>query len=446
MRWPPPFRSLPNPAQVFAWSVYDLANQSFQLLINTLLFSIFVKSVLVLGKDGQPDADLGTKVWGDMLAVSLVGIIVLSPVLGALADERAWKRELLIASGVVCSILTCLLAVLEPGQVYLGFAIYVVAAIACGLGENFLGSFLPEISTQENVGRVSAIGWTTSYLGAMLLLGATAVHCFALRRPDIEQARPMFLFSGLWFFAGMIPAIIWLREKAQPPAERASLNRIVSRSVARLIQSARESARYRQLVRFYVAFFVYSIGTMTVIFFLGIIGDEFGFGIPQLIAMSLVVALTAGISSAIVGRVQDRFGHKRTVSVMLVVWVAATLTMALGRGIGIAPGFFWVIAGMIGFALGGIGTSSRAMVGAFTPEARAGEFFGVWGMVYKLSGVVGVLVFGRVSSAFGMPAALAVLAGFFGLGLLLLMRVDEADGVRAARAPRRSIPPTPDGE
>ncbi|MEM9373465.1 MAG: MFS transporter, partial [Planctomycetota bacterium] len=265
MRWPPPFRSLPNPAQVFAWSIYDLANQSFQLLINTLLFSIFVKDVLVT----DPDPQAGTRVWGDMLAVSLAGIIVLSPVLGALADERAWKRELLIASGLVCAALTCMLAVLNPGQVWLGFAIYVVAAIACGLGENFLGSFLPEISTKENVGRVSAIGWATSYVGAMLLLGFTAIHCFALARPDIAQARPMFVFAGLWFFAGMIPAMIWLREKAQPPAERASLKRIVSRSISRLIRSAKESAQYRQLVRFYVAFFVYSIGTMTVIFFLG---------------------------------------------------------------------------------------------------------------------------------------------------------------------------------
>lgn len=445
MRWPPPFRSLPNPAQVFAWSIYDLANQSFQLLINTLLFSIFVKSVLVLGEDGQPDPDLGTKVWGDMLAVSLVGIILLSPVLGALADERAWKRELLIASGVVCSVLTCLLAVIDPGQVWLGFVLYVVAAIACGLGENFLGSFLPEISTPDNVGRVSAIGWTTSYIGAMLLLGVTAMHCFALARPDIAQARPMFVFAGLWFFAGMIPAMIWLREKAQPPEQHASLNRIVSRSFNRLFESAKASGQYRQLVRFYAAFFVYSIGTMTVIFFLGIIGDEFGFGIPQLIAMALVVAASAGVSSAIVGKVQDRLGHKRTISAMLVVWIAATLTMAGGSGLGIAPGFFWVISGMIGFALGGIGTSSRAMVGAFTPESRAGEFFGVWGMIYKLSAVVGVLVFGRVSSAFGMPVALAVLAGFFGLGLLLLMRVDESDGIRAARD-AESIPPGQDGE
>ena len=33
-----PFRTLPNKRAVWAWGMYDLANQSFTLLINTLLF------------------------------------------------------------------------------------------------------------------------------------------------------------------------------------------------------------------------------------------------------------------------------------------------------------------------------------------------------------------------------------------------------------------------
>ena len=42
-----PFRSLPNPREVFAWGMYDFANQSFTLLILTLLFPIYVRKVAV---------------------------------------------------------------------------------------------------------------------------------------------------------------------------------------------------------------------------------------------------------------------------------------------------------------------------------------------------------------------------------------------------------------
>jgi UMF1 family MFS transporter len=361
MPWPPPFRSLPNPRAVFAWGVYDLANQSFQLLINTLLFSLFVEEVLVT------EPGKGAALWGMMAAASLVGIVLLSPIVGAIADERAWKREMLIASGVVCATLTCLLAVLQPGQVWLGFVLYLVAAVACGLGENFLGSFLPEISTPATVGRVSAIGWTMSYVGALALLGITAAYAFGLGRPDVAQARPMFVFAGLWFFLGMLPLIFWLRELATPARSGIGLGAVMAGAFGRLVASAKDTTKYRHLARFYLAFFVYSIGTMTVIYFLGLIGKDLAFELPQLILMALVVALTAGVSSALVGRVQDRLGHKRTISVMLACWVAATLAMAGANWLGLPVGFFWVVAGLIGFALGGLGTASRAMVGAFTP-------------------------------------------------------------------------------
>lgn len=436
MRWPPPFRSLPNPRAVFAWGVYDLANQSFQLLINTLLFSLFVKQVLVA------DPDAGGRVWSGMTAAALLLVVVLSPICGAVADQRAWKRELLLASGVVCAALTCLFGVLQPGQVWLGFAIYLVAAVACGLGENFLGSFLPQISTPHNVGLVSAIGWTTSYVGALLLLGITAIYSFGMGREDIAEARPMFVFSGLWFAAGMIPAALWLRERATPRPDKAVS--IVGGAFRQLVASAGETARYRQLARFFLAFFVYSMGTMTVIYFLGLIGEGLDFRLSQLILMALVVALAAGVSAAMVGRVQDRVGHTRTIGAMLVLWVVATLTMAGAGWLGLPGWFFWIVAALIGAALGGVGTASRAIVGAFTPPERAGEFFGLWGMIYKLAGIVGVLTFGQVSARVGMPVALVMLSVFFAAGLALLLRVDEAEGVRAARPgglPRPDPPP-----
>ena len=41
-----PFAGLPNAKEVWAWGMYDLANQSFTLLIITLLFPIYFKSVI----------------------------------------------------------------------------------------------------------------------------------------------------------------------------------------------------------------------------------------------------------------------------------------------------------------------------------------------------------------------------------------------------------------
>jgi MFS transporter, UMF1 family len=421
-----PFARLPNGRAVWAWGMYDLANQSFQLLINTLLFSVFVQQVVVVG-----NPDRGKALWGGMVAGSLLLVALLSPALGAIADHKAWKREMLLATGVVCAVFTAALAIVAPGQVYLAIVLYGVAAVACGLGENFLGSFLPEISTPKNVGFVSALGWTMSYVGAVILLAITAVYAYMFGREAPEQARPIFVFSGIWFAAGIVPAFVFLRERARPrPGASAT---VVGEAFRRLAASARRAGDFRDLGRFFIAFLIYSMGTQTMVFFLGIIAGELGFGLADSLSLALVIALTAGVSSALVARFQDAFGHRRTVLTFLLIWIAATLGIAGAQAVSIPePGYF-VVAGLIGLGLGGIGTASRAVVGAFTPEGRSGEFFGLWGMIYKLSGIAGAIAFATVSAAVGMVWGLLLVAAFFGAGLVLLLRVNEARGIQAAQ-------------
>src|SRR5690554_4066116 len=75
-----PFRGLDEPVRVWAWGMFDLANQSFTLLINTLLFALFFKRVVVT------DPDRGDFLWSLTVAISLFVVVLLGPVLGVLAD------------------------------------------------------------------------------------------------------------------------------------------------------------------------------------------------------------------------------------------------------------------------------------------------------------------------------------------------------------------------
>ncbi|HYE03433.1 MAG TPA: MFS transporter [Phycisphaerales bacterium] len=424
-----PLRGLPNAGAVLAWGLYDLANQSFQLLVNTLLFGLYIKHHVALTPAG------GERAWSRMTAAALLLVVVLSPLAGAVADARAWKRELLIASGIGAIVLMCLLPLLGPGMVAVAAAVYIVAAVLVGLGENFLGSFLPELSTPATVGRVSATGWAMSYVGALALLAVAWVVVVVLEFERPAEWRWLFLFAAAWFAAGMLPTVLVLRERAGAPAPgRAGAGRVLRQALGRLAATARQARRYRQLIRFLLAFFVYSMGTLTVIYYAGIIGDSLRFGLRELILLALVMALTAGAGAVLAARYQDRLGHRRTIMLYLVVWIVSTLALALLHVSRAPAGWFWVISGAIGLGLGGIGTASRAMVAAFTPAHKAAEFFGLWGMVYRLGGVIGVTTFGvlRRPGMLGEAVALFALTVFFGAGLLLLLRVDERAGMQAA--------------
>lgn len=441
MKIPNPFRGLEHPKAVWAWGMYDLANQSFQLLINTLLFSIYLSKVVIAD-------DVKSKtIWGAMFFASNALVVLASPVLGAIGDARAWKKKILVGAGVACAALMACFPLLGPGMVALAVALYVPAAFCCGIGENFLASFLPELASREQMGRVSAIGWTMSYVGALVLLAVCAAAVYLLSLSDPSQWRGLFVLAAAWFGLGILPAAMVLRERARPGmgaplgngAQRAEEHRLpgaeiggtVRGAVSRVIRSLREARRFSQLARFLAIFFVYSMGTQTVVFFAGLIGDSFGFGIGELILMALVMAVAAGASAILTGLFQDRVGHRRTIMMVLGVWVLASAGLGLMQVTQAPRGWFWMICAGVGFGLGGIGTSSRALVGVFTPERRSAEFFGLWGMVYKLASIGGVLfgVAGQ-SSRYG----LFLITGFFGAGLALMMLVDPRRGMDEARA------------
>lgn len=409
--------------------MFDLANQSFTLLVVTMFFSVYTQQVVA----ATPQE--GDRLWGAMFSGSMLAVVALSPFVGAIADARAWKKELLIGTGLLCAALTCLLGLVSPGAALLAVLLFVPANICFNLGENLLASFLPEISSRETMGRVSATGWSMGYLGALLLLLVSAGAIVAFGWSDPSQWRPLFAFSGLWFLAAMVPTVLFLRER-RPARPGVGVVQAAREAVSRVRTTLRHASRFRELAKFFASFFVYSAGTYTVIAFASIITkDTFGFGTVKLVIFILQLTVSAGVASVATGFVQDRLGHRRTVFAFLAIWVVSTGGLATMALMTPPPEWlFWVLANGVGFGLGGIGTASRTLVACFTPRHRTAEFFGLYGMVYKLSGVAGPFVFGFIKAQLGDAAALYVLAGFFFVGAALLMSVSERAGMAQADA------------
>ncbi len=426
-----PFKGLDNPKTVCAWGLYDLANQSFTLLINTLLFSIYFKEVVV----GEPAK--GDALWSATFSGSMLLVVLASPLLGAIADCRGWRKNFLVWTGVGCCLLTASFALIAPGAIALAMLLYIPANFLYQIGENFLASFLPSVSTPRTIGRVSATGWAMGYVGALLLLLFTAAGMLLFNLKDPGQWRPFFVFAGVWFALNMIPACLTLRE---PKPERTHGTRTLAGEAAlRMRDTVRSAGRYRQLVRFLTAFFIYGMGVQVIIAFASIIANDFGFGSTKLVLYVLQLTVTAGIAAVGTAKFQDAIGAKPTVLIYLGIWSAAALGLL---AISLIPGCpewpFWVVGNGIGFGIGGIGTASRSIVGRFAPTHKTGEFFGLWGMVYKLAAVVGVASFGQVKAWIGMPASLALLLGFFAVGFVLMLRVNEMEGYKAARRATRA--------
>ncbi|HYF15101.1 MAG TPA: MFS transporter [Phycisphaerales bacterium] len=425
-----PLKDLPNKGQVWSWISFDVANQSFTLLVNTVLFSRVFTEVVSPG----PGAD---ERWSILFAASMLLTVIASPVAGAIADAKAWKREALLVTGVICAALTCALSLAGPGALWLAVLIYIPANVCFNLGENFLASFLPELARREDMGKVSGFSWACAYLAALVLLGITAAGLIALNAgTDPARWWPLFVFAGVWFFAFSVPTFLVLREKARPTGDRT--NPVVA-GFRRLADSARHTARYRDLLTLLVASFFYGVGMTVIVSFASILTRDFGFTGVQSVKFIALVTISGVVGTLVPTFVQDRFGHRRTTVALLVVWVAAVLafyvyTRPLGAG---APAAslpvwpLWLFGNLIGFGLGSLGSANRAFVSYLTPPERTAECFGLWGLVFKLA-AVGTIPFAIVKERLGMPQSMLVLAGFMVAGLVITLFVDEKRGAAAA--------------
>jgi UMF1 family MFS transporter len=415
-----------GPKELWAWCLYDFANSSFATLIVTVAYSVYFVQV-VAGDLGGATAE---RLWFWGYAVSMLIVALLSPLLGALADARAIKRPLLIGSTLVCVACTALLFFVERGDVRLGLLLLALANVAFELGFLFCSAFLVEITAPATMGRISGYGWGLGYVGGLLSL--------ALAYPFIEGGfveenlplyRISFVVTAAFFLLASLPTLFWLRERAVPqPSRSASAWRD---TFARLADTARSIARYRDLSRFLVAYLIYTDAINTVVVASAIFANKvLDFSPGDLIIYFLITQVTAGLGAVGFGLLADRIGSVRTIGLTLLIWIGIVSAAAAVQ----THAQFYAIGLVAGAVLGANQATSRALIGRFVPPGRQGELFGFFTVTGKFAAVIGPVVYGEVTAWTGSQRwAVLSMALFFIAGLVIFRRVDERRGLEAAQ-------------
>jgi MFS transporter, UMF1 family len=359
-------------------------------------------------------------------------VLVSAPVLGAIADHYAAKKRLLLITTTGCVLCTALLALAGPGDVKLAMGLVVLSNLTFATGENLIAAFLPEISSQEEMGRVSAYGWALGYLGGLAVLAVCLAYVAWAQRHGFEAAQfvpKTMLFVAAVYALAATPTFLWLKERAIPSPEPGA--HYLAVGFRRLRHTLAESTRFRDLFRFLVALTIYYCGINTVVVLAAVYAQEvMGFSTSETIVLVMVVNVTAAAGAFLFGQIQPYLGSVPTLALTLVIWSAATIMAFLSD----SRAGFWVVANLVGIALGSSQSCGRALIGQFAPAGRAAEFFGLWGLAGKLAAIVGPLSYGLITYLTAGNHRLAILStvGFFVAGLATLARVNEQRGKAAA--------------
>jgi len=412
--------------------MFDFANSGYTTVVLTAVFNAYFVSV-VAGSGTDHDGR-ATLLW--TLATSAANVLVLltAPVIGAIADHGACKKLFLGWTTVGCVVFTGLLATVGPGDIATGMILLALSAFMFHTGEDLIAGFLPEIASEKDMGRVSGYGWALGYVGGLMVLGICLLyinHAQAQGRDAPDFVPVTMVITALAFGLAAVPTFVWLKERAIPQPLW-SLTQSVRIGFGRVRDTLGHVRHYRDLFRFLVTLSVYYCGIYTVIVLAAIYAQQvMGFGTQETIVMILVVNVTAAAGALGFGLVQDRLGSVPTLVATLLIWILA-LVVAFATE---SRQAFWVVANLVGIALGSSQSAGRALIGLFSPKERSAEFFGLWGLAGKLASVIGPLGYGFVAYLTQGNHRLALLSTgvFFIAGLLLLLTVSEERGREAAR-------------
>ena len=425
--------------QRWAWYLYDFGNSAYAAVVLLAIYSAYFQQEVVGGAEGS-------RLWGLAVGIAMLVVAVTSPVLGAIADFSGAKKRFLLFYTATACLFTAMLFFVQKGMVLIGMLFFILAEISYRSAQVFYNGLLPEIATPEEIGRISGTGWAVGSAGGIL--------CLLLILPLIVLVegtlivRISLVVPAVFFALSALPIFLWLKERAQPkplpPGES-----YLTVAFKELHTTLSAVGRFKEFAKFIVAFLVYNDGIIMALDFAAILGAVlYGMDQQQLIIFMIVVQVTSVAGAYASGLVADKVGCKRTLIVANLLMLGAVFWMLFNQSV---SGFFFIGA-LAGFALTGVQSVSRTMVGKLSPRGQSAEFYGFFAVAGRTSSFIGPTIYGWLAAeaalwyqASGQSVALAEQSGqriailsiavFLLVGLVLLWFVDEASGREAAALP-----------
>ncbi len=411
---------------VLAWSLYDWGNSAFATTVMAGFFPVFFKQYWSAGVEvTESTFYLG-------LANSIAGllIVLLAPILGAIADRGSQRKRFLIFFAFLGVCMTALLPLVGKGEWQLAILLYVAATLGFSGSISFYDSLIVFITKPSRFDKVSAFGYAMGYLGGGLLF---AVNVAMTLKPamfglaDAAEAVKVSFFSvALWWALFTVPLALWVHE---PESRGIGTLGAVRAGLLQLRDTFHEIRQLRVVFLFLLGYWCYIDGVDTIVRMAVDYGLSIGFSSDSLI-VALLITQFVGFPAAIgFGHLGNRFGPKSGIYLAIAVYSIIVLWASRME----SEIEFYGLAIGIGLVQGGIQSLSRSLYARIIPADKTAEFFGFYNMLGKFAVVLGPLMVGWAGVVSGSPRiGILTLLLLFALGAFFLSRVDLAEGERRA--------------
>ena len=412
-----------NPLGKLSWCFYDWANSAFPTVVITFIFSAYFTEIVA------NDEISGTSQWGWALSISGLAVAISAPLLGAISDHTGRKKPWILFFTVLCAILTGLLWHVKPEIAFVFLALILVggANYAFEMAMVFYNAMLPNLATQDQIGKMSGWGWGLGYAGGLVCLGFALIvlvnsdtPIFRLNKLTYEHLRAIGPLVAIWMVLFAFPLFLWTPDDS--PSDLAA-TKAIQKGCKKLLSTIRQAAKFRYIIQFLLARMFYVDGLNTLFAFGGIYAaGTFGMSFKELIIFGITINITAGMGAVGFAWLDDKIGSKRTIQIAIsgLLFFSSALLFAEEKL------FFWIFALPLGIFVGPTQAASRSMMAHLAPESMRAEMFGLFALSGKATSFLGPAILALVTNTFNSQrAGMATILLFFALGLALLAGVPQ---------------------
>ena len=407
--------------QEWSWAFYDWANSVYALVVMTAFFPLFLSSQV----DSTGGNLSSTALLGYASSAASALVVLLAPLLGAVADQFGARKKFLAAFAVlgVCS--TGGLALLSEGQALAAVFLFVAGNVGFAAANGFYDALLLSVTSAQKYDRLSALGFSLGYAGSLVLFGAAVL---VFQNPGLlgfsagSSVLPViFVAVAAWWLLFTLPLLAWVKEETALRTAGAGLLATLGNALGELKDTVREVREHRQVGYFLLAYWLYIDGVHTVIKMAMAYSTDLGFKPEISLTAILLTNIIAVPATLLYAGFAARIGVKRSI----MAGVGAYLLVTAGAPLMSEHWHFFILAGVVGLVQGGVQAMSRSMFARLIPANESGKYYGLYNMVGKFAAVIGPGLMASTALLLGDRLSILAIPVLLIAGMWLLTRVDE---------------------
>lgn len=444
----------------FGWAAWEMAVSPFYALGPIFIFSAyFVNHV-------APDPVTGQSTWANIQAISGFAVALISPLLGALADNAGPRKPWIAVTTLmgVIGMASLWFVAPDPQFMLFGAVAMCITLIVLEYAHVFFYAMLPSITDDRSIGLLSGVSFGASQLFTILSLAAVLI-AFALPGtvdlpfvPDAplfgidpaqnEPDRIVGPLAAIWLGVTCLPLFFLTPDK---PGAGMPFGRAISYGVRTLAGTIRSMSHFKNVALFLGARMVFYDGLNAVFVFGGVFASSiFGWGVMELALYGMLSIGCSGLGGMIGAWADPRFGSKATiisslvVSALMVIGFVSVdkdqILFVMEFDISGAEGVFstvpeqaiLIMTMFFSLSVGPVIASSRTMMAKLSPHEHMTEFFGLYALAGKATSFVAPMFIGIVTATTGSI--------HLGLSVTILLIVAGAIWLALGVKEERSLP------